>query len=237
MRAPAPPASPPRASRGPTRPAAVIFDMDGLMLDTEPLAARAWFDAAKAVGVDFDHAVTRDLIGRNFPDCRTLILAHHGRTYPVDDLMRAWHGAYDAIVEREGIVLKPGVRELLAWLEDAGIAKAVATSTRRSRAQAKLALTDLLGRFAALVGGDEIACGKPAPDIFLEAAARLGVAPAVCVVLEDSEPGIDAALAAGMVPMMVPDLSPPSAALVARAPLVFASLVDVRVHLAALPPP
>jgi HAD superfamily hydrolase (TIGR01509 family) len=225
----------PRASPVPTRPAAVIFDMDGLMLDTEPLAARAWSDAAAQVGVDFDHAVTPSLIGRNFPDCRMLIRAHHGEGYPVDDLMRAWHGAYDAIVEREGIVLKPGLGELLAWLEDANIPKAVATSTRRARAQAKLVLTGLLGRFGALVGGDEIACGKPAPDIFLEAAARLGVAPAACVVLEDSEPGVNAALAAGMVPLMVPDLAPPSAALLAHAPLMFASLVDVRIHLAALP--
>ena len=237
MRAPAPLAPPPRACRVPTRPAAVIFDMDGLMLDTEPLAARAWSDAAKEVGVDFDLAVTRQLIGRNFPDCRRLIQAHHGDAYPVDELMRAWHRAYDAIVERDGIVLKPGLPELLAWLEEAGIPKAVATSTRRARALAKLALTDLLRRFAALVGGDEIACGKPAPDIFLEAAARLGVAPAACAVLEDSEPGVNAAFAAGMMTMMVPDLSPPSAALLARAPLVFASLVEVRVHLAALPPP
>ena len=234
MREPAPPSPPPRAAREPTRPAAVIFDMDGLMLDTEPLAARAWTDAAARVGVAFDHAVTSRLIGRNFADCRMLIGAHHGDGYPIDDLMRAWHDAYDAIVLREGIAQKPGLGALLAWLEDENIPKAVATSTRRSRAHAKLVLTDLLGHFATLVGGDEIARGKPAPDIFLEAAARLGVAPQGCVVLEDSEPGIDAALAAGMTPIMVPDRAPPSPALRARAPLVFSSLVEVHAHLAAL---
>ena len=84
--------------------------------------------------------------------------------------------------------------------------RAVATSTRRERARAKLARRGLLARFAALVGGDEVARGKPAPDIFLLAAARLGVAPADCVVLEDSEPGVRGALAAGMMPIMVPDL-------------------------------
>jgi len=229
-------ALPRRSPRPVRRPAAVIFDMDGLMLDTEPLAARAWTDAALHLGVDFDHAVTPRLIGRNFPDCVALIRAHHGERYPVEDLMRAWHGAYDAIVEREGIVLKTGLAELLAWLDGENIPKAVATSTRRSRAQAKLIHTHLLERFSALVGGDEIARGKPAPDIFVEAAARLGIIAAECVVLEDSEPGINAALAAGMMPIMVPDLCPPSPALLTRAPLVLASLVEVHAHLAALPP-
>jgi beta-phosphoglucomutase-like phosphatase (HAD superfamily) len=217
------------------RPAAVIFDMDGLMLDTEPLAARAWVDAARDLGLAFDSTINHRLIGRNFPDCRTIIGEHHGAGYPVDDLMGAWHGAYDAIVGREGIAFKPGLLELLDWLEGERIPKAVATSTRRARAQAKLELTGILPRFVALVGGDEVARGKPAPDIFLEAAARLGAAPAACVVLEDSEPGVRGALAAGMTPLMVPDLLPPTPSLLAAAPLVVATLHDVRLHLAGLP--
>ena len=220
--------------RGTQRPQAVIFDMDGLMLDTEPLAARAWIDAAQGLGIPFDAAVNPRLIGRNFPDCRTIICEHHGTGYPVDLLMRAWHGAYDAIVEREGLAFKPGLLELLAWLEAAAIPKAVATSTRRSRAESKLARTGLLPRFAALVGGDEVPRGKPAPDIFVEAAARLAVAPAACMVLEDSEPGMRAALAAGATPVMVPDLLPPTPALLAAGPLVLATLHEVRAHLATL---
>jgi beta-phosphoglucomutase-like phosphatase (HAD superfamily) len=232
-RAPLPPS---RARRARRRPLAVIFDMDGLLLDTEPLAARAWIDAAAGLGVAFDHAVTRRLVGRNHRDCAELIRAHHGAGFPVEDVMGAWHGAYEAIVEREGIVVKPGVFVLLDWLEAEAIPRAVATSTRRSRAESKLARTNLLDRFDALVGGDEIARGKPAPDIVIEAAARLAVAVADCVVLEDSEPGVTAALAAGAMPMMVPDLGEPSAALLARAPPIFASLLEVHAHLAALPP-
>jgi HAD superfamily hydrolase (TIGR01509 family) len=223
------------AAPSPRRPAAAIFDMDGLMLDTEPLAARAWSDAAQALGVAFDHAVTASLVGRNFPDCRAQILAHHGADYPVDRLMQEWHVAYDAIVAREGIALKPGLVELLAWLDGNGVPKAVATSTRRSRAQAKLARTALAERFDALVGGDEPARGKPAPDIFLLAAQRLEVAAADCIVLEDSEPGIRGAIAAGMTPLLVPDGVAPSATLAALAPLVFDDLHAVRAHLAALP--
>jgi len=186
-----------RAPRPVRRPHAVIFDMDGLMLDTERLAPRAWSDAATAVGVDFDLALIVPMVGRNFRDCATLIVDRHGPDFPTADLMRAWHVAYDAIVEREGIALKPGLLALLDWLEAEGIPKAVATSTRRDRAQAKLAQTALLPRFVALIGGDEVANGKPAPDIFLAAAERLGEDAAGCLVLEDSEPGVRAALAAG----------------------------------------
>ncbi len=98
--------------------------------------------------------------------------------------------------------------------------RAVATSTRRDRAEAQLAQQGLLQRFAALVGGNEVERGKPEPDIFLLAASRLSVAPEDCVVLEDSEPGVRAALAAGMMPIMVPDMHAPSPSLLARAPLV-----------------
>ena len=149
--------------------------------------------------------------------------------------MRAWHVAYDAIVAREGIALKPGLLDLLEWLEAEGIPKAVATSTRRDRALAKLELTSLAPRFVALVGGDEVARGKPAPDIFLAAAQRLGEPAPRCLVLEDSEPGVRAALAAGMTPIMVPDLHAPSADLAALTPLVLASLAEVAAHLAPLP--
>lgn len=217
------------------RPSAAIFDMDGLMLDTEPLAARAWTEAACGIGIAFDASVTPRLVGRTFSDCRRLIADHHGVAYPVDTLMDAWHAAYDAIVEREGIVLKPGLLELLDWLERQRIPKAVATSTRRARAEAKLERCGLIERFSALVGGDEVARGKPAPDIFLAAAAKLARPPAECVVLEDSEPGMQAAAAAGIPVIIVPDTHAAPNLIGARAPLVVSTLVHVRNHLAALP--
>ena len=230
--------SPPPPARAPQpreRPAAVIFDMDGLMLDTEPLAARAWSEAASALGMTFDASVTHRLIGRTFGDCRSLIAEHHGPGYPVDTLMAAWHGAYDAIVAREGLVTKPGVVELLDWLDDAGIPAAVATSTRRERAQAKLAHVRLLPRFRALVGGDEVARGKPEPDIFLLAAVRIDTAPSHCLVLEDSMAGFRGALRAGMAVIVVPDLVHPVPEKDEIAPSVMRSLHDVREHLASLP--
>ncbi len=224
-----------RAPRPVRRPAAVIFDMDGLMLDTERLAPRAWVDAAAALGVEFDLRLTQPMVGRNFRDCQSIIADHYGDGFPTVELMRAWHVAYDAIVAREGIALKPGLLDLLDWLEAEGIPKAVATSTRRDRAQAKLEMTALMPRFAALVGGDEVTRGKPAPDIFLAAAGRLGATVEDCLVLEDSEPGVRSALAAGMTPIMVPDMHGPSADLLSLAPLVLASLAEVAEHPAPLP--
>lgn len=220
--------------RATCRPAALVLDMDGTLLDTEPLAARAWTDAAAALGVAFDPQLPVRLVGRTFADCRALIVEHHGSGYPTDRLMAGWHAAYDAIVEREGLALKPGVEALFDWLDSEGIARAVATSTRRARALAKLEMVALAPRLHALVGGDEVGRGKPAPDIFLAAAARLGVDPSACVVLEDSDAGALGAIAAGMVPIVIPDLKPPSAEVLLAGPLVVASIHEALVHLAAL---
>jgi HAD superfamily hydrolase (TIGR01509 family) len=174
------------------------------------------------------------MIGRNWADCCALVRAGCADGYPVDALLSTWHVAYDAIVERDGLALKPGVHALFDWLDAHAIARAVATSTRRSRAQTKLEHVALWDRIDALVGGDEIARGKPAPDIVLEAAARLRVDVAMCVVLEDSEPGVEAALAAGAMPIMVPDLRTPSEALLAKRVVVVRSLDEAIAHLDAL---
>jgi HAD superfamily hydrolase (TIGR01509 family) len=224
-----------QAPRPRRRPAAVIFDMDGLMLDTEPLAARAWVEAATALGVEFDTALALAMVGRNFADCSGMVRARYGAGYPVDALLGSWHATYDALVAREGLEVKPGVFELLDWLETHAIARAVATSTRRERAREKLMRVALLPRFRDIVGGDEVVRGKPAPDIYVEAARRIDMSARECIVLEDSEPGIRAALAAGMTPIMVPDLRAPTADLIALDLLVLPSLHEVLEHLAALP--
>ena len=223
-----------RAPQPAARPAAVIFDMDGLMLDTERLGERTWESASHATGIEFDLRLLSTMIGRNHRDTHAALVAHYGDTYPAEKLLAACRVAFDEIVASEGIELKAGLVELLDWLDANGIARAVATSTRRERAVAQLTRLGLYPRFATLVGGDEIANGKPAPDIFVEAAARLRVPRDECVVLEDSEPGVRAAIAAGIAPIMVPDLHAPSPDLLLMEPLVMASLHDVRSYLGQL---
>jgi len=210
------------------RPQAVIFDMDGLLLDTEVLAARAWDEAAAAHGATFDRDLALRLVGRNFRDCIGLVRAHYDADYPVDAVLGCWHATYDAIVARDGVKVKRGAHELLEWLDAQGIPRAVATSTRRERAAEKLRDAGLLARMHALVGGNEIARGKPAPDIYLEAARRLGVTAGACCVLEDSEPGVRGALAAGMTAIMVPDIAPPTEELLALGPHVLGALNEVH---------
>jgi len=217
------------------RPAAVIFDMDGLLLDTEPLAARAWNEAAAALGVEFDEALALAMVGRNFSDCAAMVRARYGASYPVDALLDRWHAAYDAIVAQDGVTVKPGAIALVDWLERNAIPRAIATSTRRERARGKLVDVGLLPRFHDLVAGDEVARGKPEPDIYVEAARRLGVRADECVALEDSVPGVRAALAARMAAIMVPDLHGPPGDLIALDLLVLPSLHEVLEHLTALP--
>lgn len=203
---------------------AVIFDMDGLMLDSEPLAKRAWSKALAESGLSIDDALYLEVVGRSVPDTKQIFCSALGAGFVFDDVYARQHGYFEDIIAREGIPLKPGLCELLAWLEGHGVPKALASSTPRAGVLARLQRVGLDECFPVIVAGDDIQHSKPAPDIFLAAAELLGVSPAHCVVLEDSESGIRAAHAAGMLPLMVPDMKAPSAEVVTLAYQVLPSL-------------
>lgn len=214
--------SPPRL---PFTPQAAIFDMDGLMLDSETVCRAVWRRAAAEQGFALSDAMYLDFVGRRTADCEALMeqLFGAGFSRPVFQARASdlWH----AHVRDLGLEHKPGLAELLALLEERNIPKAVATST--VRAEALVSLGPLRGRFAALAAGDEVRRGKPAPDIFLLAAERLGADPARCLALEDSEAGAIAASTAGMAVIIVPDLKQPSPEVAARALAVLPSLHEV----------
>lgn len=180
------------------------------MIDTERMAQRAWQRAGAEFGFTLPDELYLQAVGRTAKATEALFRAGLGADFPFEVVYaRKQHYLYTAI-EEEGIPTKTGLSELLDLVERQGIAKAVATSTARVLALKKLTAAKLLHRFDTMVCGDEVTQGKPAPDIFLAAAAKLGVAPTHCLVLEDSSAGIQAAHAAGMRAVWVPDLIQPS---------------------------
>ena len=215
-------------------PAAVLFDMDGLLLDSERVALAIMSACAAELGLVWNHQVGLRIIGRSVIDSNRILREHYGDDARLDALPGAFRTRYDRHIDDHAIPLKPGVMQLLDLLDAHGIAHAVATSTQRERAARKLERNGLLPRFDALVGGDDVERGKPAPDIFLAAARALGVAPARCLVLEDSNAGARAGLAAEMAVVMVPDLLEPDAAVIALGAHCQPSLLEVAAQLDAL---
>ena len=191
-----------------TRPVAgVIFDMDGLLLDTERLYLDGLFKAALAVDRVMTEAFAISMIGVPGKECVAMIEAHYGPDFSIV----AFNAAYDAVVEaalERDIPLRPGARELVTYLTEQDIPQAIATSSRRPTVERYIGRVGLLDRFAAIVSREDVENPKPAPDPFLLAAARLGLPPADCLALEDSYHGITAAHAAGTMAIMVPDLLP-----------------------------
>ncbi len=189
---------------------AVIFDMDGLMLDTERLARAAWRRAMQDKGFEIEDAIYLLIVGRTIKDAQKILAEAYGPDFPFQEVYDLRQTYYDDDLTINGVPVKQGLLELLDFLDAHHIPKAVASSTHRKFAGVKLTGAGIAARFDAAIFGDEVINGKPAPDLFLEAARLLRVSPRECVVLEDFEAGVRAAYAAGMLPVMIPDLKQPS---------------------------
>jgi beta-phosphoglucomutase-like phosphatase (HAD superfamily) len=206
---------------------AVVLDMDGLMLDTEVLARAAWQQAAAALGCELSDAQYFQLLGRRDEECEDQMRSWFGQNFPIDEFRRRWLEHWGDLTATR-IPAKAGLLDLLDWMDQRQLPFAVATSTRGDLAAASLAKGGVAHRIRCIVSGDEVSASKPAPDIFLEAARRLGVDPSGCIAVEDSDAGIQAAHAAGMRAVMVPDLKPPSPASATLAWRICATLHGVR---------
>lgn len=189
----------------PYRPSAVIFDMDGLLFDTEALWQDALLSAAAEAGHEIPDEVFNKSIGVRRSQCRGLFLSHFGDDFRFDDFHSSWRDHFWSIAEGRS-ALKPGVHELLEVLDQLRLPRAIATSSSRATVDRHLTSHCLTGRFDGLICRGDYDAGKPAPDPFLKAAQTLGVEPGLCLALEDSHIGVRSASAAGMMTVMVPDL-------------------------------
>lgn len=189
----------------PRQAKAVIFDMDGLLVDSEIMVREVMYEVTRRRGLTLPEDVFLRMVGLPGAASRMVAVAHFGDAFDYEgwnaEVWATAHGRIDA-----GVPIKTGAAELLDLLDQLGLPRAVATSSGHPTVARQLGPIGLLARFDAVVAHGDYARGKPDPDPFLVAAARLGIEPIDCLALEDSHNGVRAAHAAGMMTVMVPDL-------------------------------
>ncbi|MFW5711688.1 MAG: HAD family hydrolase [Spirochaetota bacterium] len=203
---------------------AFIFDMDGLLFDTENLYLIHSKETEKEIGYSIPPELHTEAIGRTFPDVKRIFLDRLGQDFPMDHFMQRTNERVYEHVERYGMPVKPGAVELLQALKVRGIMTILASSSAYWMIEKNLAAAQLTSYFDLIVSGEEVEHGKPAPDIFLLAAERAGLEPYECVVLEDSNNGALAGCAAGMRTVMIPDVKPPTLEVAEKVFKIFPSL-------------
>ena len=211
---------------------AVVFDMDGLLIDTEIVYRTAIMEAAAERGVDLPLWLFNKMIGAPITQNTQLMLDHYGADFDVEGLFEESGRRFHDVIHLEDR-LKVGVRELLDFLEAERIPRAIATSSPHEAVERHLRPNGILDRFHAVVARGDYVNGKPSPDPFLAAAAALKVWPQDCLALEDSHNGIRAAHGAGMMAVMVPDLLEATDEMRELAVAIAETLHDVRGMLAA----
>lgn len=184
----------------------VLFDMDGVVLDTEKLYARFWAEAAHALGYPMTYEQALGMRSLNNEAGQAKLESYFGPGVSRSVMRDKRVELMDAFVAEHGVEAKPGIHELLDALRGQGIRCAIATSSPKQRAKQYLDSLGLTEKFDMICSGYDVAHGKPAPDIYLHAAACLGLAPENCLAIEDSPAGIESAHRAGCHPVLVPDL-------------------------------
>lgn len=196
---------------------AVVFDLDGLVLDSEATYFAAWRQAAAMMGCHFDEAFCAGLSGLHDGAVSERLRAYCGADFDLGEFGHLSRDAWHRHVQQHGIAVKSGFSRLLAVIQQLALPFCLATNSRGSDAEFCLAAAGLSGIFSIMVSRDDVDVGKPAPDIFLKAASALGLAASECLVLEDSPVGVAAAYAAGSPCIYVPSIRPVDPAAVAKA--------------------
>lgn len=207
---------------------AFIFDMDGLILDTERIAFKSYKEALKEYGYDFTEAFFLTLVGTNVKLTKELCLNRYGSWFPFDLLHENHNKITEEYIKKNGVPLKEGVNELIDYLKEKNYKIALATSSDREKAEYLLELVKIKDKFDYIICGNDIVNSKPNPEIFLKAAENLKVEPKECVVIEDSKFGVKAAVNAGMKVINVPDMKMPDSEVKSMAFKIFNNLLEVK---------
>lgn len=184
---------------------AVILDLDGLILDTEPTYHRAWQQTAAESGFEFTPELARRLEGQSIDNVARILSEAFGPDFDFETFHHLSAQRWHAWVETHGIAVKPGYRRLMAVLRRQQIPYLLATNSQRRYAVKCLVLAGIAADFPEIISRDDVTMGKPAPDIYLRACSKLGIPPSLCLAVEDSYPGILAAYRAGTKPVLIPD--------------------------------
>jgi len=213
------------------QPCAVIFDMDGVIFDSEHAVFAEWQRLAEEHGFSGIEEVYRRVIGVNAVRTREIYLEAYGPDFPYDEYRAIQSARFHEKYDGGRLPEKPHIRPLLAALQEAGIRTAIASSTRTEIVEREIAEAGLRPYFDRVVGGDQVARSKPEPDIFLRALEMLDVPAAAALVIEDSHNGVRAAHRAGIPAVMVPDMLPPTEEIRALAETVLPDLAAVQAYL------
>lgn len=189
----------------------VLFDMDGLVLDTEKLYSRFWMEACHFYGYPMTYEQSLEMRAANSRLGAENLHRFFGPDIDYVTIRNKRIELMDAFIAENGVEPKPGIFELLDALEARGIPTAITSSSPADRIRDHLESLGVYHRFASICSGYDVPCGKPAPDIYLHGAASLGLPPEVCLALEDAPLGILSAFRANCIPVMVPDQDQPDA--------------------------
>ena len=206
---------------------AVVFDMDGTLLDTEMVFRDVFYEVISGMGLSLDDNIYAHIVGTSHEVTHGILANAFGAHFSYQDFDAECRRIMGERMET-AVPVRPGVPELLGELAARGIPAAVATSSRRVHALAHLGTAGILDRFRTVVARDDVNAPKPHPEPYLTAAKRLGVAPADCLAIEDSPTGVMSAHGAGMQTVMVPDIVKPTADIAALCVAVMDSLHDLR---------
>lgn len=190
---------------------AVVFDMDGVLFDTERMGSRAWQAVADRMGLSEIETARLGCVGLNRNDEIVFLKDWYGKDFPIERFLEESALELERLTEEEGISLKPGVREILAYLEEQHMPVAICSSSRVDKIRSNLQHAQISEQyFQAIIGGDLVQHSKPEPDIYLKACEALGLPPQNCIAVEDSPNGIHSAYHAGMQVVMIPDMIMPT---------------------------